>query len=396
MSSFENKITHFLNSAVQQQVVKQPVANDLINFAKSDKYVQEGWFSLSRSLGGLGAFVLCFGIILIIASNWNLLSNLTKISMFIVLLGSCHFAGLYLVEKKYKNSAIFLHFLGAGLVIAGIGLVAQIFNLNSDPKNALGLWLIMITPLVIILKNGPIALLSIVIFTIWGDLVEDNLIRICLFNMAISISMVLGGTLLKQKNSDMASFIQVPGVIFLMGWLYALGFAHHYTQIHLINMLLPLLVLIPAIIIGAYLWINNYNDKEERHFLTAIACAILTLIITFFISNMATDQQNFFEISNFGHTRKIYILPLIISISAWISYFGLALWGVIYGALNHKRTLLNASVFTLGVGIFTRFIDLISGMMNAGAMFIICGISLVAIGFTLEKWRKNLIQEASI
>ncbi len=396
MSSFEGKITHFLNSAVQQQVIEQPVANDLISFAKSGKYEQGGWFSLSRSLGGLGAFVLCFGVILIIASNWNLLSNLTKISMFIVLLGSCHFTGLYLAKKNYKNSAIFLHLLGAGLVIAGIGLVAQIFNLNSNPKNALGLWLIMIAPLAIILKNGPIALLSLIIFTVWGNFQIDSLMEICLFDISVSISMVLGGKLLKQKNSDMGSFIEVPGVIFLMSWLYVLGFTHHYTQTHLINLLFPLFTLIPAIIIGWYLWSKDHNNKEERHFLIAIACAILTIVIAFFISKIASDQHNFFEISNFGSERKIYILPLIISISAWISYFGLSIWGVIYGALNHRRTLLNASVFALGIEIFTRFIDLISGMMNTGGMFIICGISLVAIGFILEKWRKNLIQAASI
>lgn len=70
-------------------------------------------------------------------------SDLAKISVFITLMGGSHFLGLYAAGKNYKKTAMSLHLLGVGLFIAGIGLMAQIFNLHSLQGRALLFWALL-------------------------------------------------------------------------------------------------------------------------------------------------------------------------------------------------------------------------------------------------------------
>lgn len=131
MSSFEKKLAHLVNSATEHNVIAKQNADQLVAFMKSDEYENKGWFSLSGAMGGLGALIICLGISLIIAKNWYAFSDFTKISGFIALLGGTHFTALYITKKGYGKTAEALHFLGAGLVLAGIGLMGQIFHLHS-------------------------------------------------------------------------------------------------------------------------------------------------------------------------------------------------------------------------------------------------------------------------
>ncbi len=266
MSRFEKEIEHFLNSSVNHKIIEKTTADSLVIFAKSDKYKQEGWFNLSRSIGILGAIVLCFGVILIISANWKNLNDLTKILGFIIMLGGSHFAGLYFSNKNYQNTASCFHFLGAGLVIAGIGLMAQIFHLNGEIKDSLLIWLIMIAPLGILLKSRSIILLSVIIFTLWCDFQIESygrgfmsgFMEIALVNTSIGIAMVLGGALINDKDAKMSSFLRTIGMFFLILWFYALGFTHHISIFNDSKELFPLIAITVVIAVNIALLLANY------------------------------------------------------------------------------------------------------------------------------------------
>lgn len=399
MSSFEKKIIHFLDSSVEHKIIEKPTADDLIGFAKSGKYEQEGWFSLSKSIGGIGAFILCFGIILIIAAKWNAFTDLTKISSFIALLGGSHFAGLYLSSNNYKNTASCFHFLGAILVIAGIGLVAQIFHLSGDIKNTLLIWMAMIIPLGVLLNSRSIALLSIIIFTCWCNIqigeYGHSSIEIALFDTSVAITMVLSGMLIKDLNAKMSSALRVMGMVLLMLWFYIWGFTHKFGMFPVSSKeLFPLLVIIISIALNIGLLLVNYIKQREHYFLMVMSCAVFTMFFIFIAIKTGVNSGDSYSLSNFGRSKEIYFLPLMVSILSWITYFALAIWGVFHGALNHRRSILNISIIILGIGIFTIFIDFVGKMLTTGAMFISCGVLILVMGFVLEKWRKNLIQSA--
>lgn len=404
MSSFEKKLAHLLESATDHKAITKQNADQLMAFVKSDEYDNKGWFNLSGAMGGLGALIVCLGISLIIAKNWYALSDLIKISGFIALLGGTHFAGLYLASKEYNKTAQALHFLGAGLVLAGIGLIAQIFHLHSDKGEAFLTWTIMILPLAILLRNGPIALMSAIAFTVWGNiymkysLVNSEWMNLVVFNSSMCILAVMTGLLLKYKNSEIASYLQTPGMIILVLDSYIFGFSHNFGNIDFPKEvhILPYTILVASIIAGIYLFIRNKYNRFDQYFIVAIginAVPVLLICIAFLFD---FDSNSYFEHFSYGWTQKIYYLPFLMSVFAWVGYFALAFWGVIYGALNHHRWMLNCNIILIGVGVFTRFVDLVGNMMDTGMMFIVCGLVIFAIGFGLEKWRRRLIAQANV
>ncbi|MEZ5690803.1 MAG: DUF2157 domain-containing protein [Rickettsiales bacterium] len=404
MASFEKKIAGFLDSAVSRKIIDRQVANNLLSFANSEDFEHKGWFSLSHAMGILGALALAFGVILIIATNWWMFSDIAKISGFITLMGSCHFTGLYLAKNGYEKVAVSLHLLGAGLFIAGIGLMAQIFNLSSQTGESFLIWAVMIAPLAVLLRSGLVALLSIFAFSLWGDTYLDYLFSyrafpsIMAFNAAIALSSALGGVLLKKKASDIAPYLQAAGMIGLVGFLYLFGFYHNfgYSDFKVgSGALISFIAIIPAIVILAYLFISGGNNtKTDRYFLLTMLCAFFTITLAIILPVIGVNKDSYIRYISFGWTQEKYTLPLIISVFAWVSYFVFAFWGVIHGALSHDRWLLNSSVFLVGLGIFTRFIDLIGNMFDTGIMFILCGILLFVVGYRLEKWRRKLIEQA--
>lgn len=401
MASFDQKIADFLKSAVGHNIIEKPQADALVAFARSSEHEHKGWFSLTSALGGLGALVLCFGVILVISANWYAIGDLTKLSVFLILLGGSHFTGLYLSGKGYSRTAAGLHFLGAGLFITGVGLIAQIFNLYSPKGESFLIWAAMITPFALLLRSGPITLLCLVAFSIWGNIYISYLllyggwISISVFNMAVCIVAAVGGLLLKHKGSPLSPFLQVPGMVGVVFWLFFFGFSHNFgpSSFNGGNIQVTLLPLIPAIIMIVYLWFKNFRKTDERYFLAVMTCTLLTIVVTLLVLTYGVDENAYFKHFSFGRTEKIYFFPLAVSIVAWVAYFGLCFWGVVYGALQQKRWMLNCSIILIGIGIFTRFIDLMGDMMDTGSMFILCGLLLVAIGFVLEKWRRKLIAE---
>lgn len=404
MASFEKKLTSLLGSAVKHNVVNKPNADALQNYATSGEWEHKGWLSLSTAVGGLGALVLGFGIILLIASNWHMFGDPAKLIGFLTLLIGSHAAGFALDKRGYPKMSGAFHFLGAGLFIAGIGLIAQIFNLSSSKGESFLIWAIMIAPLAFTMRNGAIALLAIIAFYIWGIAYIDYLtswskgwLAGLLFSSAVAFTTLMGGMVLRAKGSDVASYLVVPGALCVMGWLYALGFTHdwggHWMRDGLGNttlLLLPLLVLTIGAACWFWLFNEDTNNRQRRMLLLALSTFVISLALLA-ITAYAGAGDDYIKSFQFGWTKKIYILPLFVSISAWISYFAIAFWGTIYGALTHKRWLLNGGVALIGIGIFTRFLDLIGTMMDTGLAFIVCGVVLLLIGFKLEKWRKKLI-----
>lgn len=399
MPSFEKKLEYFLRSAVEHRILQNTSADELLAFAQRDPQKHQGWFSLSTTLGGLGGLVVLAGTILLISSNWYMFSDPLKFSVFLALLGGTHLGGLYFSYKDSHRVAGGLHLLGAGLFIAGVGLIAQIFNLYSNTGEVYLIWAAMIAPLAFFLRSGPVALLTAVALWIWGNIYIESPVLFLNFNPPFStsfaISTLMLGLILKSKNHPAAPFLQVPAIIALIFSLYFYGFSHRFGPFPFekgLDPLTPVFFGVACVMLG-YLWIRH-KSKEERSFLMTLIPSFLMLLSIILVLKFGVDKENALEHFAFGWTREIYIGPLFITAFAWVAYFALAFWGMIYGALSHQGWMLNINVILLGVGIFTRFIDLIGTLMNTGIMMVVCGIFLLVLSFVLERWRRRLIKGA--
>lgn len=93
------------------------------------------------AISGLGLLAVLLGIILLISANWDLIPRAMKLGGHMALLlgaGAAHWWGRSTGRPRIAEGALFLF---AGLVLAGIALQSQIYQLTGPVWHALLLWL---------------------------------------------------------------------------------------------------------------------------------------------------------------------------------------------------------------------------------------------------------------
>lgn len=157
-----NNIINELPALLKANVISEETAQKI-----KEHYTKNGDESQSKLFmifGILGAILSGLGIILILAHNWDDLSNSVKsIISFLPLLIGQLFCG-YSILKKSENpvwresSAVFL-FFGIG---ASISLIAQVYNISGDLNSFIVTWMLLGLPLVYLLETSIVSLLYLV------------------------------------------------------------------------------------------------------------------------------------------------------------------------------------------------------------------------------------------
>lgn len=98
------------------------------------------------ALSGMGALAIGLGLVAVVAANWEEIPAGAKLAADLLLTGLC--AGFVLVA--WQRDLEWPRELGAlllfGLVIGSIALIGQVYQLQSDPWQALVIWLALSTP----------------------------------------------------------------------------------------------------------------------------------------------------------------------------------------------------------------------------------------------------------
>lgn len=157
-----NNIINELPALLKANVITEETAQKIKEYYNKDG--DESQSKLFMIFGILGAILSGLGIILILAHNWDDLSNTTKsIISFLPLVIGQLFCG-YTILKKAENpiwkesSSVFL-FFGIG---ASISLIAQVYNISGDLNSFLLTWMLLSLPLVYLLRTSIVSLLYII------------------------------------------------------------------------------------------------------------------------------------------------------------------------------------------------------------------------------------------
>jgi uncharacterized membrane protein len=98
-------------------------------------------------IAGVGVTALVTGIISVIAANWNDITPWVKLSCYFLLQGGVGYGFLRSATRPGLLRETWLT-LFVPLFLAGIGLIAQIYNLHGDGWQALLMWLVITLPAV--------------------------------------------------------------------------------------------------------------------------------------------------------------------------------------------------------------------------------------------------------
>ena len=380
--SFVKKINLFLDKALSNGILDQNTKEKLQNFAVN--YERKSISSFANSIISFGGFAIILGITLVISSNWDKISNFTKISSYIALLIGFHISAYLLRTISPKISQI-IYYIIAGYILAGIGLIAQIYNLSSKNGEAYLMWFFMIIPMSILLRDNRIGVMAMMGLYFWIIINANINFYNSEYNwqsQIIFITTIFTNMVLIPRISDNLknSFEQIGfiGYLFLGITTFSMGFAHDILPKEKMSSILLHPITIVIIVLNVIFLTNNFikNFRERKKLvdifqLPEFIIAILNLIPLFIF----VDHK------------------LLISISYWIIWF-LSCGLMIYrGEIEKNKTLINIGTWCVIIGLIARFVDLVETMLFTGSMFILFGIVLILIAYVGEKYRKNLINK---
>lgn len=410
---FHHRLDGLLKAAVEREIVSPGAADQLRDLAR-DQVKERGALTLAGALGWIGGLAVILGSILLIASNWDGISDGAKLAGFFVLLAGTHAAGFRITKSglPYERTAASFHFMGAGLFLAGIGLVAQIYHLNGRPPNAVLLWFAGIAPLAVLLRSASIGVMSLFALLLWvhmeGTFTGSPFEMVSSVASHIVIELGIGAALIgfsgavKRSEPRMASAMRACGALMLFYSVYLLGFYRYFSRSNGWfgqgiegSPVLPLAALglgaIGLVVGGRHLSSESAWLRNRLLILLGAALAVAAVILGLEQGLISPGPK--IEVFDFGWTRRHALVDWMFTVLSWAVWFLLGLWCIAWGAASDRKGYVNLGVLAIGVGIITRFLDLMGSLAETGTLFVVGGAALLGTAYGMERWRRKIVRD---
>lgn len=152
------KFTRELDELVANEIITPDVAEKIRGYYDSPS---QGSNRLVIAFGIIGALLVGMGVVLIIAHNWDTLSNSMKLVVGLGPMLACHVAAGFLVIRQ-SNSKAWTESVAVMLVFAvatAIAIVSQVYNISGDFPKFLMTWTLLTLPIIYLLRSWMASLL---------------------------------------------------------------------------------------------------------------------------------------------------------------------------------------------------------------------------------------------
>ncbi|MBS0547875.1 MAG: DUF2157 domain-containing protein [Proteobacteria bacterium] len=127
------------------------------------------------AVAGTGTLAIGLGVIAIVGANWDDIPDTLKLAVDLALNALCAAAVFVWWRRQRAWPREIAALLLFGLVLSGIALIGQVYQLQSEPWHALALWLALCTPFLALTTFGRLAaiLWALVAVVTWFSASED-------------------------------------------------------------------------------------------------------------------------------------------------------------------------------------------------------------------------------
>lgn len=359
MTSFLKLLDHLLESAATRGLLDAD-AHTALRALAEEQEKGRGVLSLAGVLAWLGAGVATLGVILLVSANWASIADWVKLGGLIGLLAATHGTALWIrfSGRDLHGTAEALHFLGAGLFLAGIGLVAQIYNLDARPPNGVLLWWVAILPLAVLLRSPAITLLVIFATLLWAHMEGDfssSPVRMPRYSFTCNLMLEIGmgaalvgfAPLLRDAEPRIARLMRGVGALLLFASLYLLTFFRHFSDLDADGS--PVLPAGFLVLGAAGLAVGARRLAPESAWFRNRLVVLMALALLVSGGALAADlgavpRGEDLIFFNFGWDRTFDYAEWGFSLAAWVVWFAFALWCVGFGSMSRRKGYLNAGV----------------------------------------------------
>jgi hypothetical protein len=382
---------------------------------------------LMTAFGILGALLIGLGVVLIVAHNWDELSQSVK-AMFAfipVLIGQVAVVFTHFKKRDHRawreGSSTFLVFA----VGASISLISQIYNIPGNIASFMVTWSLLSLPLVYLLNSSMASLLYIIGITYYGVetnywsghgeydywywllllALVPNYIRSILANkeknfllfhhwlMPISIAIMFGTFGEDLEEFTLSSYLALFGLYYLLG-RYELTKNNGYTIIGFLGCLGI------SIALSFFDLAEEINTDEPIHITRFVTWEFLRSLplllmsgagLLFLIRKKPIQELNpilalpflFLMLYAIGYP------PVLSTVIMNVVSLGIGVYYINWGATKNHLGLLNLGLLTIAALITCRFFDSDMTFTMRGLLFILTGAGFFAGNYLIIKKRKS-------
>ncbi|MDF3058896.1 MAG: hypothetical protein K0R17_3111 [Rariglobus sp.] len=342
-------------------------------------------------LAAVGGGLLLAGICLLISSNWQAIGDWVKIGGLVALLGGAYLAGwrLRISPGRYPKSGDAFFMLGAGLFMAGIALVSQVFHLNSRPATGVLAWWLGIVAVPWLVRSKGAQAVSLLAFLTWLGMefamhgswlslmpegyYSESGIRLVAIMTVLGLGVWLAGLALRgSRHEAFASLHEKWGALLVCSGLYLLGFLRHIWEWRSENRPVePAPAVIVAVLVAVAGWGAWRASRRELLSLSGWFMAALVPVCAVLAGWNPGDHG------------------WLWSAWAWTALFVLNVFMIRTGLATGRESWVNLGLGFIAVNIVTRYFDLFGTMMEGGVFFVISGVIVLTLGIYLERKRRG-------
>jgi uncharacterized membrane protein len=349
----------------------------------SDALVRASTGTVVRTaLAALGGGLLLAGLVLIIAENWVALPRVVKLGGWAALHVAFLYASYHLGRSRPERTALAesLSFVAGGWVLAGIGLVSQIYQLDSRPPNGVWFWLALVLPAAWLSRRRAV---SVVVFIalLTGLTLEMNEVD-SIFHARqtegpwIWIGIPLAAAWAVSWLPETASIIRGTAALWVFGAMtfFLLLFGATQEGDHS-DLGRAWWIVGPAIVLAIAqpyrVLARSWDDLTSR---LVLAASLVPWVL------LGSQYQS-----------DSWLDRLAVGV-AWIVQLAVAVLVIRAGARSGSESWVNLGYLALLAGILTRYFDFFGDFLEGGVALVLTGVLVLFTLYALERARRRTLR----
>ena len=357
------------------------------------------WFSRPIGIFSLlGGALLVAATALLVAHNWHEIPRWIKLGGLVTLMLAAYAAGLGIRARRYDKLAAGLFVLSGGLVLVGIALIGQIYNLSGRQSDAVLLWWVLILPVGYLLPSIPVVVLGWLGASAWYVLL--------LFDR----STWLGRDVHHDPPLGLVAVAAAGALTWALGVLHGDG---EYRRVRQFGEQIGLLAvggaLLPLGIFGDRVW---WTSAPAPRWPIAVLALLALAVLVLVVAPVRLPPDRLAVRLGPSAALLLVVLYLFVAVIAlatrapagtfrllgwidWALLFGVALSLILYGARWDRTSWINWGIVWVGADALARYIELFGSMLQTSALFFVTGIFVLLLGWALERLRRRMTARAA-
>jgi uncharacterized membrane protein len=337
---------------------------------------QKGGIGLYGVLAILGATLLGFAAMTFVASNWQAMSKLLRLSLLMTGMWGAYVAAAVLFARGMNAFGHAAVLTGVGIFGASIMLVAQMYHMEGNPPDAVLLWGAGCLLAGVVFRSNPALALAMALAVLWSGW-ESSITGAVHWPFLLGWAAIVAAYLWTGWAAGLQ--LAVLGLVYFLGSLV----------LHMPGARFDIVIAIVAVAVAAAAaWfevngpslsnqrISRYASFAPTLFTNAVAIGFTALVSVQFLTGL------------FGLARALALPGLLI---VAVITLGLLIAAVAWSIRTENKTALQVCYVAFSIEILALYFRTFGTLMTTSLFFLVAGLIVVALAAAAYKLNARAI-----